>query len=216
MNSSNETQESDSEFCSSFYLGDAKCVLENTQILNCGTGIKCSTGATLIMNQSAVSNCGTGLEVEDAVNIQFISSQMSNNNCAVFLKTKDARLLEKGQKKKILSDLDELFKLDLDKSLTISGGCSFSDNNKGNIVIVDQQIMVSLQHAEFLEDNYDGSGFKNTDVSMVKCANGHSSPIQVIQIDDDEDDNDDSSTFSKGSKNLHHNSTADISIISID
>lgn len=188
-------------------------MLENTQILNCGTGIKCSAGATLTMNQSSVSNCGTGLEIEDAVNIQLTSSQMSKNDYSVFLKTKDARLLGKDQKKKIVSDLDELLKLDSHKSLTISGDCLFSDNRKGNIVIVDQENMVLLQHAEFLEDNYDGSGFKNNDVSMLNCANGHSS---LIQIDDNEDDTDDTCTFSKGSKNYHHNSTAEISIISID
>lgn len=93
------------------YLGDAKCVLENTQVQNFGTGITCATGGTLIMNQSSISKCGTSLEIEDAVNIQFTSSQMLNSDYGLFFKTKVENVLEKGQKKKIMSDLDELRKL---------------------------------------------------------------------------------------------------------
>lgn len=79
--------------------------------------------------------------------------------------------------------------------------------------------MVSLQHSEYLEENYDESGFKNTDVSMSNgkmpnMVNGESSLILV----DDDDDADVSCSYSKNSnnQNYHHNSIAEISIISID
>lgn len=105
-------------------------------------------------------------------------------------------------------------------SFAFSGDCSFSDNKKGNIAIVDQKNMVSLQHSEYLEENYDESGFKNTDVSMSNgkmpnMANGESS---LILVDDDDDDADVSCSFSKNcnNQNYHHNSIAEISIISID
>lgn len=85
-------------------------------------------------------------------------------------------------------------------------------------MIVNQNHMIALQHAEFLENNRDESGFKNIDVSMsnenlLNYANRHSS---LIHIDNNDVMADDSHTFSKDSNHYHHNSTADISIISID
>lgn len=98
--------------------------------------------------------------------------------------------------------------------LKFSGDCSFSDHKKGNIAIVDQKNMPLLQHSEFLEENFDESGFKNTDVSMSNgklCQNEHSWPIIV-------DDPNESIQFSDALSNrsFHPNSTAEISIISID
>lgn len=92
--------------------GDAKCVLENTLIRNFATGITNEAGGTLIMSQSTVSNCGTGLEASDTANIQIASSQMTNNSdYAVFLKTKVDSVFENGEKKKIVSNFDEVRKL---------------------------------------------------------------------------------------------------------
>lgn len=82
--------------------------------------------------------------------------------------------------------------------------------------------MVSLQHSEFLEDNYDESGFTNTDVSMSNgkftTEDGHSSPI-LIDENDEDDANDESHSFHQHESNnqsSHTNTDADVSIICID
>lgn len=91
--------------------GDAKCVLENTLIQNFATGVTCTAGGKLVMNKSTVSNCGTGLEIGNATNIQFSTAQFANNSdYAVFFKTKTASILN-GEKKKIVTNIDELRKL---------------------------------------------------------------------------------------------------------
>lgn len=74
--------------------------------------------------------------------------------------------------------------------------------------------MIALQHSEFLEENYDESGFTNTDVSMPNgkipnVTNGHSSFILI-------DDTEESSHSASDNASFHQNTTADISIISID
>lgn len=69
--------------------------------------------------------------------------------------------------------------------------------------------MPLLQHSEFLEENFDENGFQNTDVSISNakhCRDEHSSPIIV--------DDPDESIQCDGS--FHPNTTAEISIISID
>lgn len=64
------------------------------------------------MNQSTISNCGTGFETEDATNVQIISSKMVNNSdYAIFYKTKAENIFQDGEKKKIVSKIDELHKL---------------------------------------------------------------------------------------------------------
>lgn len=73
--------------------------------------------------------------------------------------------------------------------------------------------MTTLQISEFLEDNYDESGFGNADVSFTnkKLTNGHSSPIVIDDIEDES-----YSPPASNNENFQRNSTADISIISID
>lgn len=98
------------------------------------------------------------------------------------------------------------------RSTSASGDCTFSGNKKGNIAVVDNVIL--LQHAEFLEDNYENSGFTNTNVSMPngKIPIDVSSPIVI-------DDTEETSPFSRNASHngsFHQNTTADISIISID
>lgn len=70
--------------------------------------------------------------------------------------------------------------------------------------------MAALQYSEYLEDNYDESGFTNRDVSMSngKLPNGHS-PIDI---------SDESSVIinASTSENSFQNKEANISIISID
>lgn len=77
-------------------------------------------------------------------------------------------------------------------------------------MIVDQMSLVSLQHSEYLEDNYDESGFTNNDVSMSNGKlpngiNGHS-PRDTTDVG--------SNLFNSASPNrsLHDNKEADISI----
>lgn len=98
------------------------------------------------------------------------------------------------------------------RSFTASGDCTFNGNKKGNIAIVNH--VVSLQHSEFLEDNYEESGFTNTDVSMPNgnILNGRNILSSPISIDDTEE----SSPSASHNESLHQNTTADISIISID
>lgn len=105
------------------------------------------------------------------------------------------------------------------RSCQINGDCVFTGNGKGNIAVVDQNSMASLQHSEFLEDNYDPSGFTNTDVSMsngkLTTENGHSSPILI----DETDENDESPSFHQSESNnqsTHSNNDANVSIICID
>lgn len=99
------------------------------------------------------------------------------------------------------------------RSFAFNGDCAFNGNKKGNIAIVDQKNMTSLQHSEFLEDNYDESGFKNAAVSITnaKLLNGQSSPILI-------DDNEESSSSSHTSNNKSYqaDTIAEISIITID
>lgn len=88
--------------------GDAKCVLENTHVQNFATGISCSSGGTLIMNNSIISKCGTGLEAGDASKVQMVSSKMvDSSDYAVILKTKIGKFAN-GEKKKIVSSFSEL------------------------------------------------------------------------------------------------------------
>ncbi|XP_031623409.1 protein nessun dorma isoform X2 [Contarinia nasturtii] len=141
---------------------NAKCILEHTVIKNVGTGITCAAGSTLIMNQSTLSNCGISLEMGDETNIQFDKSQMVNsNNSAILFKTKAENVFEKDEKKKIISDCGEL--RTLIPSFILNGDCTFVGNKNGNIAVVNHTNVVALQHGEFLEDNYEKSGFKDTD-----------------------------------------------------
>lgn len=94
-----------------FDLGDAKCVLENTSIHSVATGVTCAAGGTFTMNQSSLSNCGTGLDIEDTSNVQITSSQLTNNDYGIFYRTKADNLFGKGEKKKIVSEFEELRKL---------------------------------------------------------------------------------------------------------
>lgn len=93
-----------------------------------------------------------------------------------------------------------------------------NDNKKGNIVIVDQKNHISLQHSEYLEDNHDESGFKSNDVSMTngKVASSNAINITPIIIDDDLDASYHSAHNDTKMRNSHHNSMAEISIISVD
>lgn len=97
-------------------------------------------------------------------------------------------------------------------SFAFTGDYVISGNKKGNIAIVDQKNQVSLQHSEFLEENFDESGFKKVDVRMSNSFNpsiGHTSPISI-------DDTEDSIIIDANASNSFQKSTTNISIISID
>lgn len=68
---------------------------------------------------------------------------------------------------------------------SFAGDCALNGNSKGNIAIIDQNKIVPLQHSEFIENNFDESGFKKADVSMSngEISNRLGSPIS---IDDEE------------------------------
>lgn len=110
------------------------------------------------------------------------------------------------------------FSIVIFRSFALNGDCTFDDNKKGNINIVDQKNHILLQHAEYLEDNHDESGFKNADVSLT---NGKI-PENVINltpiiIDDDLDASCNNSFHNNtNNQSSHHCSMAEISIISID
>lgn len=97
-------------------------------------------------------------------------------------------------------------------SFAFTGDYAISGNKKGNIAIVDQKNQVSLQHSEFLEENVDESGFKKVDVRMSNSFNppiDHASPISI-------DDTEDSIIIDANASSSLQQSTANISIISID
>lgn len=86
-------------------------MLEKTLIQNFATGVNC-TGGNLKMVQAIITDCGNGLEVSDAAEFEMSSSEIVNNsNYAVFMRTKADNVIEAGEKKKILSNFDELGKL---------------------------------------------------------------------------------------------------------
>lgn len=92
--------------------GDAKCVLEKTLIQNFATGVSCTSGGNLKMVQAIITDCGNGLEVSDAAKFEMSSSEIVNNSgYAVFMRTKADNVIEAGEKKKIVSNFDELGKL---------------------------------------------------------------------------------------------------------
>lgn len=102
------------------------------------------------------------------------------------------------------------------RSFALGGDCIFDDNKKGNIVIVDQKNVISLQHSEYLEDNHDESGFKKVNVSLTngKVPN-NTANITPIIIDDDPEASF-KHTNDMNNQSSHHCSMAEISIISID
>lgn len=103
------------------------------------------------------------------------------------------------------------------RSFALNGDCTFDDNKKGNIVIVDQKNIISLQHSEYLEDNHDESGFKNVDVSLTNGKMPENAiNLTPIIIDDDLDASYNSLQNDTNNQNSHHCSMAEISIISID
>lgn len=93
-------------------LGEGKCVLENTKIQNFAVGITCCGSGKVTMNQTAISDCEIGFEIEDTVNIQITSCQISNSKLyAVLLKTKASNVFDNKEKRKIVQNFDELRKL---------------------------------------------------------------------------------------------------------
>lgn len=94
------------------FLGNAKCVLENTLIQKFGTGIICAAGGTVSLNKALIFNCGMALETEDTATIQITSSKLFNNtNYGIFFKTRMENIFLSEEKRKIFSDLMELQKL---------------------------------------------------------------------------------------------------------
>lgn len=110
------------------------------------------------------------------------------------------------------------FSFGIFRSIAPNGDCKFDANKKGNVIVVHQKNHMLLQHAEYLEDNQDESGFKKADVSLTNGKMPENAVnLTPIIIDDDQDASYNNS-FHKDAHNQssHHCSMAEISIISID